>query len=431
VKALYENLFNFLAKNRLEKGDLDRFSIHLHLVVVATTGLLMWAYAIIGLMSFDSPIPAIVGFTASIIHLLSPLVFRFSNNKILALWLVVAPGFIHQSTFAYFSGGFDSQIIIWISIIPLIAGVLGGLKQALLWFVIAISESIVFVTLEYHGYTFPNLISEPGRYIAFTLIQMGYIFLNTIILGGYIILQNQHKKEMQSKNDLVNTLFRVLIHDLSNPLAVAKSSFSVLGKKNSLDERLAKSIDRSLQSMFDITIGMRALFYEEKTKGELHDFEEYSLNEAIEYLEMVFEDKLNSKEIRINYDPEKTQALKILVDPTTFNNQVLANIISNAIKFSNEKTTIDFHAEKKGSKIKITIKDYGVGIPAKLLEHLFDSKKNATRIGTQGERGTGFGMPIVKRFVEINNGTIEVTSICKQEDKENHGTEFTMTFNAV
>jgi hypothetical protein len=102
VKALYENLFNFLAKNRLEKGDLDRFSIHLHLVVVATTGLLMWAYAIIGLMSFDSPIPAIVGFTASIIHLLSPLVFRFSNNKILALWLVVAPGFIHQSTFAYF-----------------------------------------------------------------------------------------------------------------------------------------------------------------------------------------------------------------------------------------------------------------------------------------------------------------------------------------
>ena len=61
------------------------------------------------------------------------------------------------------------------------------------------------------------------------------------------------------------------------------------------------------------------------------------------------------------------------------------------------------------------------GIPENILKHIFDMTQATSRPGTMGEPGTGFGMPLVKRFVNAYDGSIEVKSIDEKIDLEGHG----------
>lgn len=69
------------------------------------------------------------------------------------------------------------------------------------------------------------------------------------------------------------------------------------------------------------------------------------------------------------------------------------------------------------------ITDYGTGIPVNLKAVLFDIGKQTSREGTSGEIGTGYGMPLVKKFMEAYGGSIEVFSQEQTETSTNHGTE--------
>ena len=99
---------------------------------------------------------------------------------------------------------------------------------------------------------------------------------------------------------------------------------------------------------------------------------------------------------------------------------IFLNLISNAIKFSLEKKSVEISSEADKSSIKITIKDHGIGISQEDQKHLFERffrGHNASNI-----QGTGLGLNIVARYVELMNGSIEYTS------EENKGTQFTLTF---
>jgi signal transduction histidine kinase len=65
---------------------------------------------------------------------------------------------------------------------------------------------------------------------------------------------------------------------------------------------------------------------------------------------------------------------------------------------------IDIKIQESKEQVLITIQDYGLGMPESIRENLFDATKKTTRLGTAGERGTGFGMPIVKSYVEKLGG---------------------------
>jgi signal transduction histidine kinase len=80
-------------------------------------------------------------------------------------------------------------------------------------------------------------------------------------------------------------------------------------------------------------------------------------------------------------------------------------------------------------RILIKVIDQGIGIPQNLLETLFSFTTRTTRIGTKGEQGTGFGMPIVKTLLEKMGGTLEVHSQVLEEGQTSespHGTTFTL-----
>ncbi len=67
-------------------------------------------------------------------------------------------------------------------------------------------------------------------------------------------------------------------------------------------------------------------------------------------------------------------------------------------------------------------------MPPELLRDIFDVKKATSRPGTSDETGTGFGMPLVKKFMDAYAGTIKVLSNEERENLQNHGTEIRLNF---
>ncbi|MEM1003305.1 MAG: HAMP domain-containing sensor histidine kinase, partial [Bacteroidota bacterium] len=99
-------------------------------------------------------------------------------------------------------------------------------------------------------------------------------------------------------------------------------------------------------------------------------------------------------------------------------NNVLINLISNGIKYSEKD--VDMILTYQQNVLKIEVKDYGMGIPEQEKKHMFERffrAKNAVNI-----QGTGLGLNIVKKYVEILEGTIDFESTL------NKGTTFTVCF---
>ena len=95
---------------------------------------------------------------------------------------------------------------------------------------------------------------------------------------------------------------------------------------------------------------------------------------------------------------------------------VLINLLNNASKYSDEGKSIHFSLRAKKNELVFKVKDEGIGIPKKDQQHLFDRffrANNAINI-----QGTGLGLNIVKKYIELMNGHIEFSS------EENKGTEF-------
>ena len=96
---------------------------------------------------------------------------------------------------------------------------------------------------------------------------------------------------------------------------------------------------------------------------------------------------------------------------------ILRNLISNAIKFSEEGDRITISTQHQDGKIVFEVADTGIGIPKETRDGLFAFNHNS-RSGTKDEKGSGLGLQLCKEFVEKQNGEISMQSI------EGEGTSF-------
>ena len=99
--------------------------------------------------------------------------------------------------------------------------------------------------------------------------------------------------------------------------------------------------------------------------------------------------------------------------------QVLTNLIDNAIRHTNAGGTVHVDVQSAQSGLKIAVKDSGSGIPEEDLPFIFERFYKADKARTRGKGGTGLGLAIVKNIVDAHNGSITVHSML------NEGTSFT------
>lgn len=418
----YLKLFNFIAAKRIQNEDLDLRRIHSHTVAVLSTGLLMWAYAFLAWFTIASPIPGIIGFVCSSIHLLSPLLFRISNNAFLISNIMIGSGMVHQGTFGFYSGGFESHILIWFGILPMLGGIIAGRKAAVQWAILCSLWAGVYLYLDVTGYQFPDLISQRGHLIAHAFLVFGWIFLSSSIIYVLLVLNESKEKLLAEQGQKIDDLFRVLFHDLAGPLSRISIGLNISRKETDKEhkEMGLEIAAKATNAMLEITQNVRKMYAVRKGKIST-DLSFCSLNECIEYLEKLYAAELEKKHIKIDYDFKKHQGLSLFVEPVSFKNQVLGNVLSNAIKFSPPSSKISISAYPSGNQhYVVEIKDQGIGMPESLMDSLFDITKKTSRPGTAGESGTGFGMHIMKSFVEMYQGKIQIEST--EENPEKQGT---------
>jgi signal transduction histidine kinase len=414
----YFRIFNVVARTRLKANDVDVREIHTLTAAVIPTAFLMWAYAFLALFTIPSRIPGVIGILCASIHILSPLLFRFTNHTYFIMNIMLGSGLVHQGTFAYYTGGFNSNILIWYGILPMIGGVICSRKGAVTWLYTTCMVSIVFFALHLSGHQYPHQISSAGKLISQGLLVFGWIFLSSIIVIVYSSIHEYSEKKLKEQGKKIDDLFRVLFHDLANPLGRIAIGLSI-AKKQLQEGEQSRGLEIAKQasdSMLEITQNIRKMYAVSKGKANV-DLALMPLNTSVKYISDLYATELEKKQIKISYHFEKNEGIHLLVEPVSFNNLVLGNIITHAIKFSPIGGDIHLTAypHSQGS-IMVEVRDHGIGIPSSLLCHLFDLNKKTSRPGTIGESGTGFGLHIMKSFIEMYGGNLFIESMDAKEN---------------
>ena len=134
---------------------------------------------------------------------------------------------------------------------------------------------------------------------------------------------------------------------------------------------------------------------------------------------------LNDAQKNINIRYEETAAnIKVLLDISKFQ-QVLNNLLGNAIKFSHKDSTIKVQLDTDNQNVIVRVKDNGVGISPTELERIFEPFFSGTNKPTSNEPSTGMGLSIVKGIISQLGGEISV------ESKLGMGSCFTITLPQI
>lgn len=247
---------------------------------------------------------------------------------------------------------------------------------------------------------------------------------------------NARKEEIENKNikiafqnrqlsetiQLKNKIFSVIAHDLRSPVVNILYMLNLL-KEEEFKEKYDSFADASIQYAQQVISLLENMLVwgrgqEDKIKfsPERHDLADIVLTNM-----SIFKETTDKKEISVNFTQignSKAYFDKDLMDI------IIRNLLSNAVKYSDRGGRISILLKDKsltGEGIILKICDNGIGIPATKLKYLFTSTEVESTLGTENEKGTGFGLKLCYELVKINNGTISV------ESKEGEGTCFTIT----
>lgn len=220
-------------------------------------------------------------------------------------------------------------------------------------------------------------------------------------------------------------LLHVLCHDLATPFTSISTALQLI-KSGGVDVEetlgeLSIATDQGLE-VIKLVRAMRSL-EDEKVAWTP---EEVDLKLCVTQSTLMLKRSFEEKDVRIVV--EVPDGIRVVAEETSLVNSVLNNLLTNAIKFSYPTSTVEISAREDGDSVFVTVSDHGAGMPPDLLERAFALNKPTTRPGTNGERGTGFGLPLVKRFVESYGGSISIDSADEASAPDNHGTTVTLTF---
>jgi len=200
-------------------------------------------------------------------------------------------------------------------------------------------------------------------------------------------------------------------HDIRNPLqAIVNELYLEKGELNNLPDNSEK---KNLQE--SISFVEANLFYIDKIVQDLQDYtkpirpqkQEMNLQNAVNDALLTVSIPSNIQvSISVNENLTKFEA-----DPSIMR-RILTNLMQNAMQAMPNGGQLTLSAQKKGKKVQLTIEDTGVGIPEELKSKIFQP------LFTTKAKGQGFGLPVVKRLVEVQGGKISF------ESKEGKGTKF-------
>ncbi len=236
-----------------------------------------------------------------------------------------------------------------------------------------------------------------------------------LILDCRDIAQRKKDAEELLRAQKAKELFLANIsHEIRTPINGIAGMASLLSQSPDINEQATYlyAIQSAADSLKVIINDLLDLASIESGKLKLEEIG-FNLNDLLHSLVNTFSFQVLEKKIELRYQLDEEANQIFIGDPVRLN-QILLNLISNAIKFTHAGTiSINCYIKKKETKkylLTFEVQDTGIGIPKDKLDTIFESFSQADASVTRKYGGTGLGLTIVKQLVELQHGTIQVKS---------------------
>jgi signal transduction histidine kinase/ligand-binding sensor domain-containing protein len=229
------------------------------------------------------------------------------------------------------------------------------------------------------------------------------------------------KEELEILNQKKDLIFSILSHDLRSPLTTLKGFLGYLithANEMSTDElkRHAGNIKNSVTNSLDLIDN--TLFWSLSQMGNIqYSPINFSLLMIFEKLHGLYQ--LTADKKRITFSISCPENIYIHGDENMVY-VTLRNLVSNALKFTTEGKQVSISCKRWSDYVEIKVVDHGIGMSEEYLQKLQSMDQPMLKKGTSNEKGTGLGLLLCKKFVELNKGELLISS------KENVGTTFTV-----
>ena len=244
------------------------------------------------------------------------------------------------------------------------------------------------------------------------------IEINTDILeiNDLINSINNLSQSIKEQENIRKRLTGDISHELKTPLTNIQSHLEAMidGIWEPTEKRLL-SVKEEAERLSSLVSDMQKLNKYDESSIKLKK-DNVNISDIICFVIFQFSNLAKSKNIKIEYE-KKNINLYCDKDKIT---QALVNILSNAIRYSNEGSTIFIEEGLKDNKVIISIEDQGIGISEEDLKYVFERFYRADKSRTRATGGTGIGLTIVKSIVSSHGGEV------KLESKLGEGSKFTI-----
>jgi signal transduction histidine kinase/DNA-binding response OmpR family regulator len=238
--------------------------------------------------------------------------------------------------------------------------------------------------------------------------------------------QVQARMALETADRQKDEFLAMLAHELRNPLAPIRMASELLTRTRQPDDRAQSAIDivkrqvshltRLVDDLLDISRITRSRIELRRQDVVLAEV----IAQALETVEPLVREKRHHVTTTSGIEP-----LVVNGDPSRLV-QCVANLLTNAIKYSDAEGRIHIESHAQGTEAVVTISDNGTGIAPDLLPHIFDLFVQSKRTLDRSQGGLGIGLSVVKRLIEMHGGSVSAHS-----GGAGHGATFTIRLPRV
>ncbi|MCE7996637.1 MAG: HAMP domain-containing histidine kinase [Roseivirga sp.] len=265
------------------------------------------------------------------------------------------------------------------------------------------------------SFNYPNFISENAAMLRVTIL----LLLVLVLAFAYTVITiNRQKKLSQLKNDFINNL----THEFKTPIFSISLASGLLKRSEKVKEseklfKYAELIDNEgqrLKSQVDKILQMALIdsgnFKLEKKQLDLHEL----IGKVAKNFELVVNERDGLLKLDLHAD------MHVIVADETHLNNIIYNLLDNAVKYTDEKPEITVSTVDSDKGIELRISDNGIGMGEDVQKFVFDKFYRAESGNLHNVKGFGLGLSYVKSVIDAHKGRIILDS------KRNKGSEFSI-----
>ncbi len=350
-------------------------------------------------------------------------------------------GYLCMASSLAISGGFEARFMFWLLVVPLMAGLLGGVATGIVWSVITGATLLSFVGLYVAEIPLPIIIPIEQPPAILITQTVGIVFVITVItvvflrnqewaegqthraimrLEGEVASRRRAEESAHAANQAKGDFLARMSHELRTPMTGIMGMIQLLTRTELTIEqqRLTSTVRESSDMLMDLLNGL--LDFSKIEAGSLElDPRPFGLRSTLESAMELVAAGGQDKGLELLVEVDFALPSTLLADEMRLR-QMLLNLLNNAIKFT-EEGEVRLEARDEGQHVRFSVHDTGIGIPEEVQEELFSPFTQAEASTSRRFGGTGLGLAIVRSLAEEMGGEAGLNS------SEGEGSEFWFT----